>query len=153
MGAPTQIMIKQRLSCLLHHCPRRPAATLGCREHCSYWLLMTTACGSTWCNDSIWADQAPTSCSLLLSAESYTTNSITACPRASSWFGQRRMQSYPADRSVGVRGRCLCYLLLSCGPHRRYPGVSASASPVAGVRGQGVGMPGHGEARSPEQEL
>ena len=43
MGAPTQIMIKQRLSCLLQqHCPRRPAATMGCRDCSSYWLLMTT---------------------------------------------------------------------------------------------------------------
>ena len=151
MGAPTQIMIKQRLSCLLHHCPRRPAATLGCRQHCSYWLLMTTACGSTWCNDSIWADQAPTSaaCSSLLSHTPPGTNSITACPRASSWFGQRRMQSYPADR-VWECGGGVCAISSSPhGPHRRCPGVSAS--PVAG--GQGVGMPGHGEARSPEQEL
>ena len=36
MGAPTQIMIKQRLSLAFSS----PAATMGCRD--CYWLLMTT---------------------------------------------------------------------------------------------------------------
>ena len=38
MGAPTQIMIKQRLSLAFSS----PAATMGCRDCSSYWLLMTT---------------------------------------------------------------------------------------------------------------
>ena len=103
MGAPTQIMIKQRLSLAFSS----PAATMGCRDCSSYWLLMTTlavtGCGSTAGAMTLFGRTGTNNvAACALSAESYTTAPSASLPALGRPAGLGRagwMQSYPdADR-------------------------------------------------------